>query len=82
MFEEITSKAELDQLLYHLRKSARELKASKDITQAIITRKIQVPEFVRTMHRKLFPQLQQMILEVKEQIAEAKARRSNVQSKA
>jgi len=79
LFEEITDKKELDNLLYHLRQASSEFTEARKTAKDIITRKIPVREFMRTQQRKLFPQFQQLVLEMRELIVEAKEQRSNVQ---
>lgn len=79
MFDSIEDKNELDKLLVELRAAYRNTIAARDLAKAIITRKIKQPEFVRSVQRHLFPQFQQMVLELRELIVEAKERRKDVQ---
>jgi len=79
IFNEITDKRELDELLKELRSSQETLKNCVIVAKDIITRRVSRPEYIRSAQRRLFPLFQQMLVEVRELIAEAKEQRSNVQ---
>ena len=79
LFHDIEDKRQLDQLLRELRAAFRSTIEARDTAKEIITRKIKQPEWIRTVNRKMFPQLQQTLIEFRELIADAKEQRINVQ---
>jgi hypothetical protein len=78
MFEEINDEKELTQLIANLRLAGEDLSRARKLAKDIILRKRPRPEFVRSVQRQLYPRFTQMILEIRELVAEAKERREDV----
>lgn len=77
MFETIEDRQQIAELIGLLQKCGQELSEARRIAKDIITRKLPRPEWVRTIYRQKYPQWNQMILEIRELVAQVKEEAGN-----